>query len=202
MFRNYVNWRSFGAYRASMQLLVLGTVFLVFPMQYVILWSARLFVWIFLGPLMKVVDLLFIRSHYRNREELEADPEFHGTNLESILTSERLQKMVQNGCLAEEESMKLKDMREYKFGKLSQRIPASDTQRQPSIPLPQSTAQPYASTGCDGSCVFVDVSNNDKIKWKYVAGQKLTGTMIHHHATTAGDGCTDSSMAQENVAKR
>ena len=89
--------------------------------------------------------------------------------------------------------MKLKDMREYKFGKLSQRIPASDTQRQPSIPLPQSTAQPYASAGCDDSGVFVDVSN-DKIKWKYVAGQKLTGTMIHHHVTTAGDGCRDSSM--------
>jgi hypothetical protein len=185
MFRNFVNWRSYGAYFTSMELLALGTIFLIFPMHVAILWMARMFVWIFLGPLMKVIDLLFIRGHYRTREEMEADPEFHGTNLESILTSSSLEQMVYRGRLASEEAMKLKAMREYKFGKLSHRVPAFDTQRQPSIPLPMSTAQPYLGSGGDPAKGFVDV-DPAKINWTYVVGQLLTGTMVHRHATVAG----------------
>ena len=184
MFRNYVNWRSYGAYFTSLELLALGTIFLIFPMHFVILWMARLFVWIVLGPLMKAADILFIRGHYRTREELEADPEFHGTELESILTSSSLEQMVQSGRLASEEAMKLKAMREYKFGKLSQQVPAFDTQRQPSIPLPKSTALPYLGSRGDPAKGFVDV-DSAMIKWTYVVGQHLTGTMVHRHETVA-----------------
>ena len=184
MFRNYVNWRSYGAYFTSMELLALGTMFLIFPMHLVILWTARLCVWIVLGPLMKVVDILFIHAHYRTREDLEADPEFHGTELESILTSSSLEQMVHCGRLASEEAMKLKAMREYKFGKLSQLVPAVDTQRQPSIPLPNSIAQPYLGSGGDPAKGFVDVDSK-KIKWTYVVGQHLTGTMVHRHEAVA-----------------
>lgn len=184
MFRNFVNWRSYGAYFTSMELLALGTIFLIFPMHVAILWTARMFVWITLGPLMKIIDLLFIRAHYRTREELEADPEFHGTDLESILTSSSLEQMIQSGRLASEEAMKLKAMREHKFGKLSQRVPAFDTQRQPSIPLSTSTAQPYLGSGGDPSKGFVDV-DAAKIKWTYVVGQHLTGTMVHRRAKVA-----------------
>jgi hypothetical protein len=185
MFRNYVNWRSYGAYFISMELLALGTIFLIFPMHFAILWMARMFVWITLSPLMKFVDLLFVRAYYRTREELEVDPEFHGTELESVLTSSSLERMIQSGRLASEEAMKLKAMREHKFGKLSQRVPAFDTQRQPSIPLPTSTAQPYLGSGGDPAKGFVDI-DAAKLKWTYVFGQHLTGTMVHRHATVAG----------------
>ena len=157
MFRNYVNWRSYGAYFLSIELLSLGTIFLIFPMQRFILWAARIFVWIFLGPLMKAVDVYLVGSHYRARDELEADPEFHGTNLESVLVSDRLQVMVQNGRLSSEEALKLKAMREYKFGRLSQHVPAFDTQCEPSIPLPKSSAQPYMGSKGDPTKGFVDV---------------------------------------------
>lgn len=184
MFRNYVNWRGYSAYFTSMELLALGTIFLFFPMHLVILWMARLIVWITLGPLMKVVDMLFIQGHYRTREELEADPEFHGTELESILTGSSLEHMVQSGRLASEEAMKLKAMREYKFGKLSHQVPAFDTQRHPSIPLPKSTAQPYLGSGGNPDEGFVDV-DSAMVKWTYVVGQHLTGTMVHRHEIVA-----------------
>lgn len=197
MFRNYVNWRSYGAYFLSIELLALGTIFLIFPMQRFILWAARIFVWIFLGPLMKAVDVYLVGSHYRARDELEADPEFHGTNLESVLVSDRLQVMVQNGRLSSEEALKLKAMREYKFGRLSQHVPAFDTQCEPSIPLPKSSAQPYLGSKGDPKKGFVDVES-DKIKWTYVAGQNLTGTMVCHHVTAAGK-CNDTTPEKLNL---
>ena len=179
----------------SIELLALGTIFLIFPMHHFILWVARIFVWVFLGPLMKVVDILFIASHYRAREELEAEPEFHGTNLESVLVSDQLQVMVQNGRLSSEEALKLKAMREYKFGRLSQHVPAFDTQCEPSIPLPKSSAQPYLGCKGDPNKGFVDVES-DKIKWTYVAGQNLTGTMVYHHVTAADQ---SKDMAPEKL---
>lgn len=179
VFRNFMNWRSFGAYFASTQFLTLGTIFLVFPMQYALLWSARIFVWIFLGPLMKVFDVLCIRPRYRNRDELEADPEFHKTNLESILTSDSLKAMIRSGRLAGEEALKLKHMRENQFGKFAQQIPAVDTQRKPCIPLPESTAEPYLGTKGDSGLGFVDT---DKKVWHQVPGQNLTGSMIPHRS--------------------
>lgn len=182
MFRNYCNWKGFGAYATSMKCVVFGTIFLVFPMQYVVHWAARAFVWIFLGPLMKLVDIRYVHPSYRTREELEADPEFHGTNLESVLTSEALQKMIRRGRLAGEEAMKLKDMREHRFGKFSFQVPAVDTQRKPNIPLPSSSAQPYLGTAGDPSKGFVDV---DKSTWVPLPGQNLTGTMVHHLAMSS-----------------
>lgn len=159
----------------SMQFLTLGTIFLVFPMHYVILWLARILVWIFLGPLMKLVDLLYIRPRYRNRDELEANPECHETNLESILTSDSIKVMIDNGRLASEEALKLKHMREYKFGKFAQQIPTVDTQRKPCVPLPESTAEPYLGFEGDPSMGFVDT---DKKVWHSVPGQNLAGSMI------------------------
>jgi hypothetical protein len=180
MIRNFVNWKGFGAYAMSMKCILMGTVFLVLPMQYVVLWVARLFVWTLLGPLMKVVDILYVHPVYRTREELEANPTFDSTNLETILSSETLQKMVRRGRLAGEEAIKLKDMREHKFGKLSFQVPAIDTQRKPNIPLPSSTAQPYLGSKGDPQYGFVDV---DKSTWEFEPGQNLTGIMVPHLVT-------------------
>ena len=184
MFRNYVNWQSYGAFFTSMKLLALGTVFLIFPIHVAILWLSRLYVWIILGPIMKVVDILFIRTHYRTREELERDPKFYGTKLESVLTTSSLESMIDAGRRASEEAMKLKAMREYKFGKLSLQVPSFDTQRRPSVPLPQSKAEPYLGSDGDPAEGFVD-ADASKIKWSYVAGQHLTGTMVHNHAVVS-----------------
>jgi hypothetical protein len=91
---------------------------------------------------------------------LGANHKFDSTNLETILSSEALKKMVRRGRLAGEEAVKLKDMREHKFGKLSFQVPAVDTQRKPNIPLPSSTAQPYLGSKGDPKEGFVDADNS------------------------------------------
>ena len=179
----------------SMQLLGLGTIFLVLPMQYALLWGSRLFVWVFLGPFMKVVDIMLIHPYYRDREELEANPQFGETNLDAILESENLQQMVKKGRIAGEEALKLKDMREYKFGKYAHRIPPVDNQRKPNIPLPESTARPYLGPAGDVTKGFVDVEP-EKVSWCYVPGQQLSGTMVLHHSTIAD---TEKGMEQETL---
>mmetsp|Transcript_435 Transcript_435/g.674 ORF Transcript_435/g.674 Transcript_435/m.674 type:complete len:828 (-) Transcript_435:139-2622(-) len=191
-FRNFANWKGYGAYSLSMQFVFMGTIFLVFPMQYVLLWTARVVVWVLLGPWMKVIDIMYIHPIYRTRDELKVDPEFHGTNLESILASDSIQKMVRNDRLAGEDAIKLKDMREHQFGKLSFRVPAVDTQSKPNIPLPSSTAQPYLGTKGDTTKGFVDVDN---ATWCCISGQNLTGTMVMHHlAATHTTESTDVSQ--------
>lgn len=150
------------------------------------LWSARILVWLFLGPLMKIVDILFVHPRYRTREELESNAEIIGVPLsESVLKSQKVKAMVNDGHFACEEAMKLQHMREHRFGKLAQLIPAIDTQRKPDIPLAEySTAQPYLGSQNDETEEdgFVDIPQ-EQIEWIFAPGQKLEGNMTYHHTT-------------------
>ena len=139
----------------------------------------RVLVWACFGPWMKLIDILYVHPHYRTKEELLRDPVLHGTSIDRILTSESLQKMGASARLTGEEALKLKDMREHLFGKLSQLIPAVDTSRFPAIPLSQSTAEPYLGCNYDLSQEgFVDVPIEAQ-NWRYIPGQQLGGNMIH-----------------------
>lgn len=168
---------------------MVGTFFLLAPFfSSSLVWFVRIFVWVFLGPLVKIFDIVVVHSRYRTREELEANPELVGNPIsESVLKSEKVQALIKKGHLACEEATKLKDMREYRFGKLSQLIPATDTQRTPDIPLANlSTAQPYlgSTSNADNSDGFVDIPQ-EQITWVFAPGQKLVGNMVHCHETLA-----------------
>jgi hypothetical protein len=202
MFRNVVNWKCYTSYKLTMMSFYIGTLWLILPMHMVFLWFCRIVVWTLLGPWIKLVDIFYIHKNYRTKNELMEDPVFHGTNLESLwLTSDSVRKMGVSARVASEEALKLKAMRECRFGKLSQLIPAVDTSRFASTPLPESTAVPYAGPpnrrNANKTDVFVDLPAEQQ-EWRYVPGQKLEGHMIHKRLKRSE--AQQTPAAQENGA--
>lgn len=150
---------------------------------------------------MKIVDIWFVHPHYRTTEELKQDPVFRGTNLESLFDSSKFQEMAKSVRVAAEDARKLKDMREYRFGKWSEVIPTVDMSRFPSVPSDASTAEPYLGAPSpktlpnkeektkrdirkddnkdeDEHRGYVDIPKK-QMRIIELSGQKLAGNMLH-----------------------
>jgi len=94
--------------------------------------------------------------------------------------------------------MQLKDMRTHVFGEFSQLIPAVDTSRFLSIPLPESSAQPYLGSDGDPKKGFVDIPEKAKVFY-YAPGQRLEGDMIHTHVKSIGSDRDLASSKHETL---
>jgi hypothetical protein len=171
--RNLVNWKGYISNKLTMNCVLLATIWVVFPVHTFMLWMLRILAWSFLGPWMKAVDVLYVHKWYKTKEELLSEVDGGNdavTNLpdfDAIIESEIFLNMGKSGRIVAENNLKLKAMREKLFGKYSERIPASDSSRFPSVPLPESTAEPYQGKSW-GAPKF----------WYHVPGQRLTGNMI------------------------
>ena len=185
LIRNVVNWRSLAAYKLTMKCLFIGVVWLVLPVHFVVLWLIRILAWTFLGPWMKLVDIIWLHKYYKTRQELleeirarknEPPKEPEPFIFDSFLESDHFHKLHTTGRIAAEDSLKLKDMRERVFGEYSEQVPAFDTSRFPSLPLPDSTA--YPSNAETAHAVEVAIKKQ-KVSGRGVPGQRLQGHMIH-----------------------
>lgn len=96
------------------------------------------------------------------------EPEPDVPDFEALLESDVFLNMSASGRIVGENAVKLKDMREHMFGQFSEVVPAVDSSRYPSVPLPASSARPWVSKE----------QANVKTEEIYVYGQKLRGTMI------------------------
>lgn len=172
MLRNLMNWKGFYAHKVTMDCLLLATLWLVLPVNKIVLWFLRIMAWTLLGPWMKLVDIFFIHSWYKTREELlalidlgaEIEPQL--PDFEAILESDMFAKMGHSGRIVAEESYKLKDMREHIFGHYSETTPMLDTW-DACVPLPESFA--YPSKNHSGSANEV---------YQHIPGQQLGGSMV------------------------
>lgn len=105
-------------------------------------------------------------------------------DFDPIFESPKYKKLARTVREAKEKGIKLKGMREYRFGEYSEEIPMYDKSLYPCIPLPTSTARPY--NGCNSSDYedhkYKYLSKNE-VKWQKFSGQQLHGTMIPHPST-------------------
>ena len=122
---------------------------------------------------MKVLDVMYVHKWYKTREELLEEIQQTGKvaiklpDFDAMLNSEKLHKAGRNGRIVAEDAIKLRAMRETRFGKQGERVPSQDTSRVPSVPLSCSTAQPTK-----------DVNDIIQREVTHVLGQKLHGNMI------------------------
>ena len=169
-----INWQGYYANKLTTTLLLLGTLFLLRPIHVVSWWTFRILAWTLLGPWMKLLDIYFIHRWYKTSHEImeivhsgkEPGPDL--PDFEALLESEFFLNMSKSGRVIGENAIKLKDMREHVFGHFSEVVPAADSSRFPSVPLPESSARPW--TEPDESII-----RKEEI---HVPGQKLRGTMI------------------------
>ena len=199
LYLGFINWDGYGANNVVLKSLLIATVWLFIPFNAILLWVCRILAWTLLGPWMKLVDIYWVHSWYKTSNELaelveqgveEPDPDL--PDYDSILHSGWIKDMADKGRLVAEHALKLKDMRDHRFGRYSEFIPSLDESRYPSIPLPQSTAEPFVSqarpANATTSSRSVDLSTTELAATahlvtpsRFVACQKLYGTMIMEH---------------------
>ncbi|CAB9524093.1 expressed unknown protein [Seminavis robusta] len=176
-FRNFINWKSYNSFPKTLNLLILGSICLISPLRTVAAYTGRILIWIFLGPFMKVVDIVCVRYQYKTNEDLLDDIRNDRQDsdywflpfFDSIVEHESFDSMRKTGRLVVEDAAKLKDMREVLHGKWSETVPWVDNSRRPSAPLPASSAVPR-SADCD--------KLEQTFSWKFARGKQLEGDMI------------------------
>lgn len=179
LYRNLINWRGSATQRLTLYSVVLATMWVLMPVDMVAWWMLRVWVWLWLGPWMRLVDVLWVRHWYRTKEQLLAaidrgetasssasSPSRDLPDLDAWLRSEAFLRMGHRGRVVAEEARKRRAMRDMLLGRYSERVPVVDSSRYPSVPLSsQSRAQPEP----------VEAAHEE---WHRVPGQELTGSMI------------------------
>jgi len=183
--RNLVTWRSSHSYFITVYCFFTGVALLILPWGFILTWIARIFAWTLLGPWMKIFDIYVVKDYYRTRAELAADPTIEEPDIDALFADSKYTLLAKKVRIAAEDAIKLKDMREHRFGMYSQKTPAFDDSRFPSIPLPQSTARPFDPSGSEG--IEYKYLGKDECSFNYLPGQKLRGTMVHIRAEEDGD---------------
>ena len=79
--------------------------------------------------------------------------------------------------------MKLKGMREYRFGEYTEEVPLFDFSLHPCLPLPTSTARPFCGDEDNASICpefGYEYLPRKMVQWQTFSGQQLRGKMIPH----------------------
>lgn len=184
-----------------MNLMMFATVWAFFPYKIVTFWLLRISVFLCFGPWVKLLDMYWIRRYYRTKEdllrdgiprteeEMKEDIARRPNILDPILKSSWVVQMSKSGRVVVENNVKLRDFRQQRYGKYSEAIPAVDTSRYPSIPLPASFAQPYAQD--DGG----DDEENEDCDKTVVAGTRTSSPATFDSLA----GKRDSNSGNEDI---
>lgn len=153
--RNVMNWNeSIISFFITLILFGAGVVALFIPWRFILQWTMRIVVWVFLGPWMWICDLFFHEEteHQKTKAKKKAKKLF------------QKQQMVAKSL--RENALKMKDFRVKLFGKYITRLPEFNLVRHEDVPLPESFAEPYHH------------SEEEVKSDKFVPSQDLTGVMI------------------------
>jgi hypothetical protein len=199
LYFSLINWQGYYANKLTTTLVLLGTICMLPPVHFIAWWAVRIVAWTVLGPWMKLVDVYWVHGWYKTSDELMqlviagVAPEPDLPDFASMLESDVFLKMSHAGRVIGENALKLKDMREHVFGAYCEVIPAVDPSRFPSVPLPSSSACPYDP---------VAVPSSPTVGNTYVAGQKLSGTMIMKQSPHQADEVPSLTEAKDAGRKK
>lgn len=155
--------------------LAAGLVSLLLPWAFILTWVGRITIWFLFGPHMKLVDL-FLQAQAKKYGDVDnALAKFHE---QSFLAR-----------LRREEAVKLKAVKEIRFGRFSTEVPAFNLCRHFDRPLPQSSARIFhTEAGGIIEEASEDIDETEKKKsWDidetkkktlWLPGQQLYGSMI------------------------
>ncbi|KAL7554718.1 hypothetical protein ACHAWF_018241 [Thalassiosira exigua] len=152
--RNVLNWTEESvSFYFTLVFFGAGFVALFIPWGFLFRWTTRIIVWVFLGPWMRIFDMLYPEESeaVKSKAKKQAMKMFHEQH--------------QAAKILRENALKMKAFRVKLFGNFITRLPEFNLTRHEDVPLPESSAKPYRS--------------DEKIKCtRFVPSQDLTGTMI------------------------
>lgn len=148
--------------------LVIGILLLVLPAVTILHWSCRIFIWVCLGPWLRIYrEIATDGADFIDMRSKDYIDKFSHFQLENF--SKKFERKGRAARLKGEEAAKLKAMRTYSFGKHIVNIPSMGITRWYDYPLSESSA------------AQISVSVEPK---KIVDSQHLEGKMIPRGETT------------------
>ncbi len=184
MIRSIFTWESsYFSCSVMVGCLAAGIFLILFPYEFFLRWAFRFSAWIFLGPGMKLFDMLVFMKYYPPPDKETGEIEVPEPDFTPIFESPKYKEIAKQNQIAKEDAMKLKGMREYRFGDYIEVVPISDFSLYPCLPLPTSTARPFYGDENGGSSrpeFGYEYLPRRKVKWQTFSGQQLDGKMIPH----------------------
>lgn len=179
--RNVVTWKSYNySFVIMIRFLVIGIALAIFPITFIFRWICRIVVFTCLGPWMKIIDVYFVQPFYptaNDEKELSDYKDFiYDTFYDATNLMNKLRHKIR---LAEEEGLKLKDMKEVRFGNFTEEVKVMDLERYASIPEPTSTARPFDTDHSIQEHGYRYIPMNS-VRVKRLCGQRLYGSMVPH----------------------
>jgi hypothetical protein len=162
--KSVVLWReSYAAFSIVTASFLLSLIIFWIPWSFLIAWTCRIFVWVLLGPWMKLVDIFYVRKWENlSAEERKAGLQMSFQERYLLILEQSSRRKVNR-----ERALKLQGMKKYMYGKFLMRVPIFKEDRLEYDPLPASTATPYDESLAKPIVV-------SQRKW----GQQLVGDMI------------------------
>lgn len=194
--RNIILWEeslySFWVTFISFSLSVL--LFFV-PWGFIVRWSSRIVAWALFGPWMKAVDVYVYQSGSETEESLAKREEAERTIRKKVMEKTITETRIKNELL-----IKLRDFKQYFFGKFLTRVPILKYDRHIDQPLASSSAKPIKKVGA--TLAELALAEADKHAHREI-GQHLTGLMIPRiaeieEATKTGRAVLQQSLLEKN----
>jgi hypothetical protein len=170
--KNIIVWEEcYISFWITLSSFFLSIILFFIPWGFLIRWSLRVIVWVAFGPWMRLADI-----YYFSRVEEENDDQNH-KRMKRLLLEKRkwLDTQKQNALIAREKKAKLKDFKQYLFGRHICKVNILKKERYYDIPLPTSSATLYDPKSMSLGEVAMQEAGYHRTR---VDGQNLVGEMI------------------------
>jgi hypothetical protein len=170
-FRNVFLWEeSYYSFWLTLVSFILSFVFIFVPWVFLIRWTTRIIAWTLFGPWMKLIDVYIAKADQRSK-----DDELKAEEADRLGRKKLMEKTIQEARIRNELAFKLRAFKQYFFGKFLTKVPILKVDRFIDVPLPSSSARPYAK---DSSVVATRAFNSAESMAQKDRGQHLEGVMI------------------------
>mmetsp|Transcript_14204 Transcript_14204/g.34245 ORF Transcript_14204/g.34245 Transcript_14204/m.34245 type:complete len:1271 (+) Transcript_14204:143-3955(+) len=162
--RSIIMWRdSIAAFWIVSAALLASFIVFWVPWAFIFRWAFKIFVYVVLGPWMKLVDICYVKKRQSmSRAERQAQTEAEFQKRYDLLLGQSFIRRLLN-----ERNQKMADLKRYLFGKYLVRVPIFKEERFPTVFLSSSKAEPY------------DKENAPPVNIvRHINGQFLSGDMV------------------------
>lgn len=179
--KSILTWKSYNiSFVIMTRCLIVGVLLSIVPIAFILRWTGRILVFTFFGPWMKIIDVCFVQPYYPIHTEETDLKEYKDWITDKVLNaSSKINKISQQIRLAEEEGVKLKAMKELRFGSFTEEVRVMDTGRYFYYPEATSTARPYYSQISLQEYGY-RYQSLESVDVRKLSGQRLYGSMIPH----------------------
>ncbi len=194
--RNIILWEeSLYSFWVTFLSFSLSVLLFFVPWGFIVRWSSRVVVWTLFGPWMKAIDIYVYQSGSETEESVAKREE-----AERAIRRKVMEKTIKETRIRNELLIKLRDFKQYFFGKFLVRVPILKYDRHIDQPLASSSAKPIKKAGA--TLAQVALAEAEKHAHREI-GQHLTGFIIPKIAeieevTKPGRAVLQQSLLEQN----